>query len=72
MPENRNARWGTSPIRAQSWSGSYSRTSTPSTLTCPAVTSNSRGTSPMSVDLPAPVDPMIAVVVPGSTVNVMS
>ena len=39
-----------------------SRTSTPSTATTPPVASNSRGISEIRVDLPAPVEPMIAVV----------
>ena len=48
-----------------------SRTSTSSTRTRPAVASNSRGISEISVDLPAPVEPMMAVVSPGWAVNVM-
>ena len=50
-------------------SGSRRRTSTPSTYTSPAVTSKSRGTRLTSVVLPAPVEPMIAVVCPGGAVN---
>ena len=66
VPLKRNAFCGTSPIRSHSSSGSISRTSTPSTRTAPPVTSSRRGTSDSSVDLPAPVLPMIAVVRPGS------
>ena len=47
-----------------------SRTSTPSTSTEPPVASNSRGISEISVVLPAPVEPMIAVVWPGRAVKV--
>src|SRR5690554_2745810 len=47
-------------------SSATSRTSTPSTRTAPPVTSNSRGTRLSKVDLPEPVEPMIAVVLPGS------
>ena len=65
VPVNRNAFCGTSPIRDQSTSGSRSRTSTPSTRTAPEVASKSRGTRLTSVDLPAPVEPMIATVWPG-------
>ncbi len=42
------------------------RTSTPSTMTAPLVTSYSRGMRLMSVDLPLPVLPTMAVVLPGS------
>ena len=70
MPVNRNGFCGTSPIRLHSSSGSISRTSTSSTSTRPAVASNSRGISEISVVLPAPVEPMMAVVSPGSAVNV--
>ena len=52
-------------------SGSISRTSTPSISTAPLVASNSRGTRPMSVVLPAPVLPMIAVMRPAVVVNEM-
>ena len=40
-------------------------------LTVPSVASYRRGTRPTKVDLPAPVEPMIAVVVPGMAVNEM-
>ena len=53
-------------------SGSQSRTSTPSTRTDPPVASKSRGISEIRVVLPEPVEPMIAVVWPGSAVKVMS
>ena len=72
MPENRYGRCGTTPIRRYSVSKSSSRTSTPSTSTEPSVTSNSRGTSDISVVLPAPVLPMIAVTSPGRAWKLMS
>ena len=46
---------------------SRSRTSTPSMVTRPAVTSYSRGTSAVSVVLPEPVAPTTATVSPGAT-----
>ena len=51
---------------------SKSRTSIPSTLTEPAVTSYSRQISDSSVDFPDPVDPTIAHVVPGRAVSEIS
>ena len=72
VPLKRNARCGTSPIRDQSISGSRSRTSTPSTRTVPEVASKSRGTRLTSVDLPAPVEPMIATVWPGRALRLTS
>ena len=71
VPVNRNGRCGTRPIVAHSASRSASRTSTPPTRTVPPVASNSRGRRETSVDLPAPVDPTIATVSPGSARNVM-
>jgi len=72
VPVNRYGFCGTIPTRLHRYSGSRSRTSTPSTSTCPPVASKRRGTSPSNVVLPAPVLPMIAVVVPGAAVNVTS
>ncbi len=60
------------PIRAHSSSGSRWRTSTPSTSTVPAVASESRGMRSSIVVLPAPVEPMIAVISPGLATNEMS
>ncbi len=65
VPANRYGFCGTSPMVRVITSGSRSRTSTPSRWTLPSVASNSRGTSPSSVDLPLPVEPMTAVVRPG-------
>ena len=65
MPENSQARCGTSPIADQRTSGASRRTSTPPTSTLPPVTSNSRGTRLTIVLLPAPVDPITATVWPG-------
>ena len=50
-------------------SGSRSRTSTPSTSTSPSVASKRRGSRLTSVVLPAPVLPMMAVVVPAVAVK---
>ena len=46
------------------------RRSTPSSRTCPSVGSTSRTSSPASVDLPEPVGPTTATVVPAGTSNV--
>ena len=72
VPENRYGFWGTNPIEPHSTSGSSSRTSTPPTSTEPDVASNSRGTKPTRVVLPAPVLPTMAVVVPATVVKEMS
>ncbi len=66
-----SGRWGTSPTRRQSTSGARSRTSTPSTSTCPPVASNRRGTRLTNVVFPAPVLPMTAVVRPRSASSEM-
>ena len=50
---------------------SMSRMSTPSRVTEPCVTSYRRGMSWTRVDLPQPVEPMMAVVRPGSAVKLM-
>ena len=54
----------------RSRSGSRSATGVPPTVTAPAVVSMSRGISETSVDFPDPVDPTMAVVVPGRQVKV--
>ncbi len=72
VPVNRYACCGTSPILARSTSGSSVRMSAPLTRTSPPVTSTSLGTRFTSVVLPAPVLPMIAVVLPASARKEMS
>ena len=62
---NRCGSWVTTPIAARSVSCVRSRTSWPSTLTLPPVTSYSRGISPASVVLPEPEAPTSATVSPG-------
>ena len=47
------------------WARSRSRTSTPSIVTAPPVTSNNRGTNAVRLDLPVPVAPTTATVSPG-------
>ena len=69
VPENRYGCCGTSPIAAASAAGSSSRTSMPSISTAPPVTSNSRGIRLISVVLPLPVPPMIAVISPGRAIR---
>ena len=54
----------------RSWASGRSRTSTPSRVTRPAVTSKSRPTSAVSVVLPEPVAPTRATVSPGRDVEV--
>ena len=72
VPENRKARWGTQATFSRSSQGSTSRTSTPSTLTLPSVTSSRRGMRLTRVVLPEPVEPMKAVVRPGRRTRSMS
>ena len=62
VPENSTPFCGTKPICCRSSSSGRSRSSTPSSVMLPAVTSYRRGIRFTSVDLPQPVLPMIAVV----------
>ena len=72
VPEKRKAFCGTVATALRSSTGSRARTSTPSRLTVPSVTSSRRGRRLTSVVLPDPVEPMKAVVVPGAMSRVMS
>ena len=72
VPVNSRAFCGTVPNSAASSCGSYSRTSWPSTRIWPSVASNMRWARRMIVDLPEPVEPMIARVLPGSSVKLTS
>ena len=61
----------TNPIASRSECSVTSRTSFPSIVTSPSVTSYRRGTSDSSVDLPAPDGPTTASIVPAGTVTLM-
>ena len=61
--------WATTPMAAASPASVTSRTSCPSILMDPVVTSYRRRSNPARVDLPAPVCPTSAVIVPGSARN---
>jgi hypothetical protein len=65
---NRNGSCGTNPIAPRSARNGMSRTSTPSMNTVPGGASVSRGRQASSVDLPEPVGPTMAVVVPAGIV----
>ena len=64
---NRNGSWATKPIAPRSTASGMCRTSTPSMKTVPGGGSCRRGSRLRSVDLPEPVAPTIAVVVPRGT-----
>ena len=72
VPENRYGFCGTRATASVSSARARSVTGTPSTSTSPDVASYSRGSRLISVDLPEPVEPMIAVVVPGATAKLTS
>ena len=69
---NRNGSCGTKPIAPRSTASGMSRTSMPSTNTVPGGGSLSRGSRFSSVDLPDPVAPTMAVVVPAGSIAEMS
>ena len=71
-PANSTAFWETYPSLSRSFFRSYSRTSTPSTLTLPLLTSYSLGSRLTSVVLPEPVAPINAIVSPLWAVKVIS
>ena len=64
-----SATWLTTPTTRDSSFSVRSRTSTPSMVTRPELTSLSRLTSEASVDLPEPVSPTSASVLPAGTVR---
>ena len=72
VPENNTPFCGTKPIFPRSSCIDSLRISLPSISTLPAVTSYRRGIRLTSVDLPHPVLPIIAVVVPGVAVKSIS
>ena len=72
VSQNRNGSCGTMPMLPRSTPSGRSRTSMPSMNTVPGGGSYSRGSRLTSVDLPLPVGPTIASVVPAGTVSEMS
>ena len=71
VPEKRMFFCGTKPTQARNFLRSKSLTSTPPIVTLPSVASAMRGIKLTMVDLPDPVEPMIAVTSPFFAVNEM-